>query len=338
MKELIDEIDAWLGRGEQVAVATVVRTMGSSPRIVGAKMIVASGGGMAGSVSGGCVEGAVVSTCEEVLSNGIARLLHFGVPDENAWDVGMACGGEIDILVEPLAQYGVISESIRSGRALALATLIAGGPVGAKLLVFPGGGVQGTLGDPALEQRVATDALALLARATTRVVEYPASGTTVLVESFTPPPTLFMVGGVHIAIALGALASVLGFRTVVIDARAAFASQERFPSADELLVAWPDEALAGRLDTRSCVAVLTHDPKLDDPALRVALASPARYIGALGSTKTHAKRLERLRTEGFSDEQLARIHGPIGLPIGAKTPEEIAVSILAQIINVQHST
>jgi xanthine dehydrogenase accessory factor len=144
-----------------------------------------------------------------------------------------------------------------------------------------------------------------------------------------------MVGGVHISIALGALAKVVGFHTVVVDARSAFATEARFPHADELVLAWPDEALEGRLDARSCVAVLTHDPKLDDPALRVALASPARYIGALGSPKTHAKRLERLRGEGFSDDQLARIHGPIGLPIGAKTPQEIALSILAEVVKAQ---
>jgi xanthine dehydrogenase accessory factor len=146
-----------------------------------------------------------------------------------------------------------------------------------------------------------------------------------------------MVGGVHIAVALAALAKVVGFRTVVIDARSAFATEERFAHVDELVVAWPDEALEGRLDARSCVAVLTHDPKLDDPALRVALRSPARYIGALGSPTTHAKRLERLRAEGFGEAELARIHGPIGLSIGAKTPEEIAVSILAQIIKAQRS-
>jgi xanthine dehydrogenase accessory factor len=150
-----------------------------------------------------------------------------------------------------------------------------------------------------------------------------------------PPPGLFMVGGVHIAVALAALAKVVGFRTVVVDARSAFATEERFAHVDELVVAWPDEALEGRLDGRSCVAVLTHDPKLDDPALRVALRSPARYIGALGSPATHARRLERLRAEGFAEAELTRIHGPIGLPIGAKTPEEIAVSVLAQIVKAQ---
>ncbi|NNJ13567.1 xanthine dehydrogenase [Chloroflexales bacterium ZM16-3] len=232
-------------------------------------------------------------------------------------------------------QYDIIREAIRAGRPVATATIIGGGQLGAKLLIFADGSVRGSLGDESLERRVVADALPMLAQAITRAVEYADLGAMVFVESFAPPPTLFMVGGVHISIALGALAKVLGFRTVVVDARSAFATDERFPHADELVIAWPDEALEGRLDARSCVAVLTHDPKLDDPALRVALASQAKYIGALGSTKTHAKRLERLRDEGFGEDQLARIHGPIGLPIGAKTPAEIALSILAEVVKVQ---
>ncbi|MEI7645244.1 MAG: XdhC/CoxI family protein [Chloroflexales bacterium] len=234
------------------------------------------------------------------------------------------------------AQYAIIRAAIRAGMPIATATLIrTGGPPGAKLLVFPDGRSEGALGDPDLVRRVVADARDLLAQGATRVVEYADLGVAVFVESFVPPPTLFMVGGVHISIALGTLAKVVGFRTVVVDARSTFATAARFPHADELVLAWPDEALQGRLDARSCVAVLTHDPKLDDPALRVALASPARYIGALGSPRTHAKRLERLRGAGFSATQLARIHAPIGLPIGAKTPQEIALSILAEVVSVQ---
>lgn len=231
--------------------------------------------------------------------------------------------------------YPRLRAAIAAGRPVATATLIAGpGPVGGKLLVWPDGRAEGALGDEALAARVRADVAPLLARGETRVLEYVDLGVSVFVESFVPPPSMFMVGGVHIAVALAAMAKVVGFRTVVVDARAAFATEERFAHVDELVVAWPDEALAGRLDVRSCVAVLTHDPKLDDPALRVALASPARYIGALGSPKTHARRLERLAAEGFDAAALARISGPIGLPIGAKTAEEIAVSILAQIIQV----
>lgn len=235
-------------------------------------------------------------------------------------------------------QYAAVRDAIRAGRPVATATMVAGpGRVGGKLVVWPGGAVEGGLGDAALEARVRADVAPLLERGETRLVEYSDLGATVFVESFVPPPGLYMVGGVHIAVALAALAKVVGFRTVVVDARAAFATEERFAHVDELVVAWPDEALAGRLGARSCVAVLTHDPKLDDPALRVALQSPARYIGALGSPTTHARRLERLRAEGFDEAALARIHGPIGLSIGARTAEEIAVSILAQIIKAQRA-
>jgi xanthine dehydrogenase accessory factor len=234
--------------------------------------------------------------------------------------------------------YSTIRDAIRAGRAVATITLLVGpGAAGAKLLLWPDGSSEGSLGDAALDARVRSDAAPLLAEGASRPLAYDDLGAQLFVESFVPPPTLFMVGGVHIAIALAAMARVLGFRTVVVDARSAFASEERFAHVDELVLAWPDEALEGRLDGRSCVAVLTHDPKLDDPALRVALRSSARYIGALGSPSTHARRLERLRAEGFDEPSLARIHGPIGLPIGAKTPEEIALSILAQIVRVQRS-
>jgi xanthine dehydrogenase accessory factor len=234
--------------------------------------------------------------------------------------------------------YPLLRAALRAGQPVATVTLIsATADIGAKLLLWPDGRSVGSLGDAALDQWACAATLPLLARGERRLIAGPGPELELFVESFVPPPTLFMVGGVHIAVALSALARTLGFHSVVIDARSAFASGERFTSADELIVAWPDEALTGRLDARSCVAVLTHDPKLDDPALRVALRSPARYIGALGSRSTHARRLERLRAEGFDDLALARIHGPIGLSIGAKTPEEIALSILAHIVQVQRS-
>lgn len=254
--------------------------------------------------------------------------------------------------------YDTLRQAIVEERPVATATLIATpagsilAPVGAKLLIWPDGQMQGTLGDAGFDVRVRDDALTLLERSATRVIDYldpplsmPAQPApedapdpptaTVFIESFVPPPTLFIVGAVHIAIALVALAKVLGFRTVVIDARTSFATRERFPHADELIAAWPDEALEGRLTNNSYVAVLTHDPKLDDPALKAALASPARYIGALGSPATHTRRLQRLREDGVDAAQLSRIYGPIGLPIGARTPEEIALSILAEMIQVR---
>ncbi len=244
--------------------------------------------------------------------------------------------------------YEALRKALREEQTMATATLIAvpAGDVplrvGAKLMVWPEGRVIGTMGDAALDQQVRTDALSLLDRGKTYTMEYsyPSGSSTqvrVFIESFVPPPKLLIVGAVHIAVALVSLAQVMSFRTVVIDARHAFATRERFPHVDELVTAWPDEALEGRLDRNSYVAVLTHDPKLDDPALKVALASPARYIGALGSPSTHARRLERLRAEGISEAQLARIHAPIGLSIGARSPEEIALSVMAQIIQVKRS-
>lgn len=231
--------------------------------------------------------------------------------------------------------YSILQAAIHADEPIASVTLVAAeGSLGAKILVTPEGLRAGDLGDPTLTARAVADAQSMLAAGATRMVTYDDLGVTVFIESFVPQRTLFMVGGVHIAVGLAALAKTLGFRTVIIDARTAFANPERFAHVDELVVAWPDEALEGRLDARSCVAVLTHDPKLDDPALHVALRSPAAYIGALGSPSTHAKRLVRLGEAGFTDAQLARIHGPIGLKIGAKTPEEIALSILGEIVQV----
>jgi xanthine dehydrogenase accessory factor len=342
MNDVLEAIETWRARGEGVALATVVKALGSSPRQVGAKMAVGSGGGIAGSVSGGCVEGAVFEECQEALASGQAKLLHFGVADETAWEVGLACGGTIDVFVEPLhTLYPAMQGAIAAQRPLASATLIAGpASVGAKLLVWPDGTTSGSLDSSLPREAIVADALAQLAAGENRVRAYNTNVGEfgVFVEALLPPPTLFIVGAVHIASALVSLAKVLDFRCVVIDARAAFATDERFPHADELVEAWPDEALEGRLSASSYVAVLTHDPKLDDPALKVALASPARYIGALGSTKTHTRRLERLSSEGLGPEQLARLHAPIGLPIGARTPQEIALSILAQIVKVMRGT
>ncbi|MEN9934366.1 MAG: hypothetical protein RLZZ387_945 [Chloroflexota bacterium] len=235
--------------------------------------------------------------------------------------------------------YETLKECLAAERPVAVATLVAGaGRAGTKLLLRPGEPVLGGLGDAALDAEVARDALALLERAESEVRAYatPAGEAQVFVETYPPPPTLFVVGAVHIAIPLVTFGKALGFRTVVVDARGAFATEERFAHADELIHAWPDEVLPGRLHSNSMVVLLTHDPKLDDPALKVALPSTARYVGALGSPKTHAKRLERLRGEGVPEEQLARLHAPIGLKIGGRTPEEIAVSIIAEIVAARH--
>ncbi len=235
--------------------------------------------------------------------------------------------------------YETLKTALATKQPVAVATIVGGaGPIGAKLLIRPDGSTVGALGPEMDQQIVVRDALDMLARDERGIRTYPttAGDLEIFVETYPPPPTMFIVGAVHIAIPLVTLAKTLGFRAVVIDARGAFATPERFAHADELVMAWPDEALEGRITSNSFVVLLTHDPKLDDPALKIALPSPARYIGALGSPKTHAKRLARLREEGLPEQQLARLHAPIGLKIGAATPEEIAVSIIAEVVAARH--
>jgi xanthine dehydrogenase accessory factor len=235
--------------------------------------------------------------------------------------------------------YEELSTAIEAEQPVAVATIVGGAATaGPKLLARPGGETIGALGAGLPEAEIVGDMLAMLARAESGIRSYatPSGEVEVFIESFPPPPTMFIVGAVHIAIPLVTFAKTLGFHTVVIDARGAFATPERFGHSDELVQAWPDEALEGRLNSNSYVVLLTHDPKLDDPAIKLALPSPARYVGALGSPSTHAKRVERLREEGVPGEQLARLHAPIGLKIGARTPEEIAVSIIAEIVAARY--
>lgn len=230
--------------------------------------------------------------------------------------------------------YHLLQQAIQAEQPVALATVIAGAAVGTQWLVRPQRATLTTCTDDALTHQVETDVLAMLAQGSHGECDY--AGTTVFVETYPPPPTIIMVGAVHISVDLTTYAKVLGFRTVVIDARGAFATAERFAHADELVHAWPDEALQGRLHVNTAVVVLTHDPKLDDPALQVALPSDAGYVGALGSKKTHAARVERLREYGLADDVIARLHAPIGLPIGGRTPAEIALSIIAEIVAVRN--
>jgi xanthine dehydrogenase accessory factor len=235
--------------------------------------------------------------------------------------------------------YETLTAALAAEQPIAVATVVGGAEqTGAKLLIHPDGSTLGALGTSLPKQQIVADALAMLARDERGIRSYPtpAGDVEVFVETYPPPPTMYIVGAVHIAIPLVTFAQTLGFRVVVVDARGAFATPERFAHADELIMAWPDEALEGKLNSNSFVVLLTHDPKLDDPALKIALPSPARYVGALGSPKTHARRLERLRAEGLPEEQLARLHAPIGLKIGAGTPEEIAVSIIAEIVAARH--
>ncbi|MFQ5399810.1 MAG: XdhC family protein [Anaerolineae bacterium] len=337
MKEVLTDIDNWLQAGNSsIILATVVQTWGSAPRKVGAKMAFTADGEISGSVSGGCVEGAVVAAGMEVLETGRPQLLHFGVADETAWEVGLACGGIIEVFVEPLdtAVYDFLRTLVQEEQAGAGVTIIRGpeAKLGRKLALSRAGQSIGSLGDDLDEQAIQT------ASAANQPQRAPLSDDIELfVDVLRPAPTLVMVGGVHIAVALTSLARTLGYHTIVVDPRRAFGSEARFPHADRLVQAWPEKAFVEiELTPETAVAMLTHDPKIDDPALKVVLDSPVFYIGALGSRKTQAKRRQRLHKMGFSEAQIDRIHGPIGLSIGAQSPEEIALAIMAEIVRVKH--
>ncbi len=331
---MIEDVDRWRANGERVALATVVSTWGSAPRRPGAKMAVSAQGGISGSVSGGCIEGAVVEEALAALKEGRPRLLHFGVADETAWAVGLACGGRVEVFVAALdeALYAASREALLAGRPAAVATVIAGASLGRAALFFPDGRSLGSLASGSVLEGAAREA-ALATLREGQVQRRRLGDAELFMEPFLPPPTLVIVGGVHIAVALVSLARTLGYRTVVVDPRSAFGSAARFGHADRLVDAWPDDALrALSLTPSTAVAVLSHDPKLDDPALLVALRSPAFYVGALGSAKTQAKRRARLAEAGLSQAELARLYGPIGLPLGGRTPEEIALGVMAQIV------
>ena len=340
MRDILPDIDTWRAENKSIALATVVQTWGSSPRRAGAKMALTPDGNITGSVSGGCVEGAVFDTGIDVLKSNRPQLLHFGVADETAWEVGLACGGSIDIFVKPLDVE--IFSSLRSllldEKSAVLVTVIRGPDeiLGREMLMREDGTVTGTIQDEVNEQvkDLARDTLAGGESRRALLNE----GVEVFVEVISPPPTLVAVGGVHITIALMALAKTLGYRTVVVDPRSAFGNEARFPHVDQLIQSWPQEAFQQIPMNRStAVAMLTHDPKLDDPALKIAVPSPAFYVGALGSRTTQAKRRQRLLDDGLTQEQLDRLHGPIGLDIGAGTPEEIAISIMAEIVAARNS-
>ncbi|HEX9333719.1 MAG TPA: XdhC family protein [Anaerolineales bacterium] len=340
MRDILPDLDKWHAGDKSIALATVIQTWGSSPRREGAKMALTPDGKITGSVSGGCVEGAVFDTGVEVLKSNHPQLLHFGVADETAWEVGLACGGSIDIFVKPLDSR--FFESLRSvlvGEQPAVLVTVVRGPndiLGREMLVRDNGNVTGTLSNK-LDESALNLAKETLAHGVSHRVML-SEDIEAFIEVILPPPTLIAVGGVHITIALMALAKTLGYRTVVIDPRSAFGNEERFPNVDQLIQLWPDEAFQQIPITRStAVAMLTHDPKLDDPALKIALPSPAFYVGALGSKTTQAKRRQRLLDDGLTEEQLNRLRGPIGLKIDAHTPEEIAVSIMAEIVATRNS-
>lgn len=342
MRELLPTIENWISEGKKVALATVVEVYGSAPQPLGSKMVISSNGEMAGSVSAGCVEAAVVEEALACLKENKSKLLHFGVANETAWEVGLTCGGTLEVFVEPLtidAHFSALRDALLNQRMVAAVTMLTGEHTGKKMLLTPQGEALGSLGainlnDQALEQIKNIWQTHASERTTTTL---NGIDNQIFYDVFPPLPRLIIVGAVHIAMPLVDIAKTLGFHTIVIDARGAFATPERFPHVDQLIKQWPQDALKDlKLDESSYVVTLTHDEKFDNPALKVALNSPARYIGALGSKKTHAKRCEALLQEGVTQAQLERIHAPIGLKIGSRGPKEIALSIMAEIIAVSH--
>lgn len=341
MRDLVEKISFWCEQGQAVALATVVKVYGSAPRPLGSHMIVSAAAEMAGSVSGGCVESAVVQEALAVIAANQARLIPFGIADAWAQSVGLACGGGIEVFVEPLA-CGELLTALRQGvqqeTVLARITLLNGAEAGRSLLLWPDGRSLGGLGQAELDRQAQAVAREYLAaqRHDRRTLTVAGTDYDLFFEVFTPPPHLIIVGAVHLAIPLVTFANVLGFRTTVIDPRGVFASAARFAHAGQVLQRWPDEALAALpLHEATYIAVISHDDKLDLPALRVALGSRARYIGALGSQQTMAQRAVQLRQEGVTEAQLARIHNPIGLALGGRSPEEIALAIMAEIVAVR---
>ena len=351
MRDVLDDLLTVWQRGGTAGVATVVRTMRSAPRPPGAIMVVSPDGTVAGSVSGGCVEAAVYELASGVVESGHPELARYGVSDDDAFAVGLTCGGIIDIFAEPISrqtfpQLQAIADDIASHRPIAVATVIAHPDdswLGRRLVVGPHA-VEGSLGSARADDAVADDARGLLAAGRTTVLSYgpdgqrQGSGMEVFVASHAPRPRMLIFGAIDFAAALAQQGALLGYRVTVCDARPVFATKARFPGADEVVVDWPDRYLAaqaeqGAIDPRTAICVLTHDPKFDVPVLQVACRLPqVDYIGVMGSRRTHDDRMDRLREAGLSDADLGRLASPIGLDLGARTPEETAVSIAAEII------
>lgn len=339
MRELLLLIDRWRNAGKQVALATVVKTYGSSPRPLGAKMAVSSASEMVGSVSGGCVEGAVVQEALAVLAEGQPRQVEYGISDDLAMSVGLACGGAIAVYIEPTDPSAAITatfeQAVREARLIGVATIVLGPGRGNRLLVWPDGRTEGSLGDLALNSMTTARTLSLMHDQSSAAVDFAIGDQpgVIFIDIQPPPPRLLVIGAVHIAIPLATMGKLLGYHTIILDARSAFATPERFGHADQLIARWPADVLPELgIDESTYAVVLTHDEKVDNPALAYLCRSRARYIGALGSRRTHEKRCLALRELGLNDGELARIRAPIGLAIGARRPEEIAVSIMAEIV------
>ncbi|MFJ8847669.1 XdhC family protein [Streptomyces cyaneofuscatus] len=345
MHDILPGLRARCAAGTPLALATVVAVHGSAPRDPGAVMAVDEAGTVLGSVSGGCVEGDVYEVAREVLAGAAPRVVSYGISDDEAFGVGLTCGGTIEVLVRAyaseaeLADLAALLDLIVTSQPVAEATVLSGAAeTGTRLVVRPTSSL-GTLGTEGLDAAVTDDARGLLEQGLTGIQRYGAHGqrrmaeVAVFVRSHTPPPRMLVFGAIDHAAATARIGSFLGYRVTVCDARPAFATAERFPTADEVVRAWPHDYLAAtEVDARTVICVLTHDPKFDVPLLVAALGTPAAYIGVMGSRRTHHDRLARLREAGVDEAAFARLASPVGLDLGARTPEETAVSIAAEII------
>jgi len=360
MRDVLSDLATWYRAGETVGVGTVVATFRSAPRPAGAWMLVGPSGEAVGSVSGGCVEGAVYDLAQQVVADRAPVLQRYGVSDDDAFAVGLTCGGILDVFVEPVdpqsfPELGGVIDDIEARRPVAVATVIEHVDperVGRRMVVRPAGATdrpecEGSLGSSRADDAVVADVRGALASGHTETLTYGpegqrrGEGMRVFASVFAPPPRMLVFGAIDFAAAVARVGTFLGYRVTVCDARPVFATTARFPDADEVVNDWPHrylrgEAEAGRLDERTVICVLTHDPKFDVPLLEVALRLPeVAYVGAMGSRRTHDDRLKRLVEAGVSDDEIARLSSPIGLDLGARTPEETAVSIAAEIIALQ---
>ena len=354
MRDVLGDIAGWYASGETFGLATVVNTFRSAPRPPGAAMAVSPGGEVAGSVSGGCVEGAVYDLAQSVLETGEPVVQRYGVSDDDAFAVGLTCGGILDVLVEPVGpetfpEFAEVAASIERREPVAVATVVAGpGRLGARRVVWPdrasGSLAPGAPHAARLDAAVDDDARGMLAQGLTGQRHYGAEGErrlddlAVFVHAFAPPPRLLVFGAIDFAAAVARVGKFLGYHVTVCDARPVFATPKRFPEADEVVVKWPHKFLeetGAAIDERTAICVLTHDPKFDVPLLEVALRTGAGYVGAMGSRRTHDDRLARLREAGMTEAELGRLRSPIGLDLGARTPEETAVSIAAELVQLR---
>jgi xanthine dehydrogenase accessory factor len=338
MRDLLEDYDRFAAAHVPFGRAVVTSVWGSAPRPAGSSMLASADGRIAGSVSGGCVESATALEIEAAIKRGTPRLVTFGVTDERAWEVGLACGGTISVFVEPRVRSELLQASKAAGGQVVV-TVVEGPGLGESIRVLEDGTIKGRLPvDLPVEELQETAVGALSREASTSDTFETAEGdATVFFEVFARRPRLILFGAGQVAVALVPLATALGYYTIVADGRQAFLDRERFPAADELLLAWPEEAFERiGLDSACYICLLSHDPKFDEPALQVALRSPAKYVGAIGSKKTQAKRRERLAEIGLSDAEVARLHGPIGLDLGGRQPAETALSILAEMTAVRY--